>query len=396
MVEILKQEGMDQEIVHQEGRLGRVMGSLHTEGSTGTLCVNEGKTAFTFNFLKGHLVHADGIDKEGPLLAELVSKGRINLKELDELRVLKDKNPQKLGETLLARKLVSETLWREFNRRKAKVLLSAAFDMENPDLLFTESGLDLVPVNFIGEESLSFVLDTVRKTTPHSPLREILKSKHGVFSPSPDAISGKTRFPLNPSEEQTLSFLGRGQTAKEILNSSGLTPRLFQKSLYCLIRLGLVGAVAQQQPVSAENSTIIRLYVNLLFIVEAAFRQEIGKRSHKVLQQCVRGMAAPGRALFADLDPVNGNPESVAKKIAACFMNQQTLSDGRLVLLTSFSKLLYLLILRMKKLLGKERAMKTIQEMIRTLAHFDPGKKHPETLIYARINLEDLARQLQS
>jgi hypothetical protein len=217
-----------------------------------------------------------------------------------------------------------------------------------------------------------------------------------VFSPSPDAISGKTRFPLNPSEEQTLSFLGGEKTAKEILQSSGLTPRLFQKSLYCLIRLGLVGAVSQQQPVSAENSTIIRLYVNLILIVEAAFRQEVGKKSHKVFQQCVRSMPSPGSALFADLDSVNGNPESAAKKIAACFMNQQTLSDGRLVLLTSFSKLLYLLILRMKKLLGKERAMKTIQEMIRTLAHFDPGKKHPETLIYARKNLEDLARQLQS
>jgi hypothetical protein len=77
-------------------------------------------------------------------------------------------------------------------------------------------------------------------------------------------------------------------------------------------------------------------------------------------------------------------------------MEQTTLRDGRLVLLTSFSKLLYLLIMRMKKLLGKKRALKTIREMIRALVHFDPGKKNAETLLYAQKNLEDLARQMQS
>jgi len=50
----------------------------------------------------------------------------------------------------------------------------------------------------------------------------------------------------------------------------------------------------------------------------------------------------------------------------------------------------------MKKLLGKKRAMRTIQEMIHALVHFDPGKKHPETMLYAKKNLEDIARQMQS
>jgi hypothetical protein len=157
-----------------------------------------------------------------------------------------------------------------------------------------------------------------------------------------------------------------------------------------------VDKVSRQQPISRENLYIIRLYLNLLLIVEAACRQEIGKRAQKVLKQCVADMTLPGKALFSDLDLVNEKPESAAKQISAHFMEQRTLSDERLVLLTSFSKLLYLLITRMRKLLGKKRAMRTIQEMIHALVHFDPGKKHPETMLYAKKNLEDIARQMQS
>jgi len=392
----MEKSKMLQEIIHNEGRLGSLLLAMHRDGSTGTLRVKEGETDFTLYLNKGRLVYADGIDKEGPLLAELVSKGKIDLKELDELRVLKNMDPHGLGIALLDRKLVSEAVWRNFLLLKVKALLSAAFDMENPDLLFSESDLSLLPVNFIHEDTLPFVLDTVRSTTPHHPLREILKSKDMVFGLSSDVLSSKTRLPLNPSEEKNLSLIDGQQAAKEILKSSGLTSRLFQKSLYCLIRLGLVDTVSQQRPMSRENSYIIRLYLNLLLIVEAAYRQEIGKRSQKVLKRCVTDMASPGKALFSDLDLVNGNPESAAKRIAVHFMEQKTLSDGRLMLLTSFSKLLYLLIMRMKELLGKKRALKTIQEMIRALVHFDPGKKNLETLLYAKKNLEDLARQMQS
>jgi hypothetical protein len=384
------------ETIHNEGRLGSLLLAMHRDGSTGTLGVKEGETDFVLCLNKGCLVYADGIDKEGPLLAELVSKGKIDLKQLDELRVLKNENPNGLGKTLLDRKLVSEALWRKFLLLKVKTILSAAFDMENPDLLFSESDLSLLPVNFIHEDSLPFVLDTVRSTIPHHTLREILKSKDMVFGLSSDVLSGKARPPLNPSEEKTLSLIDGQQAAKEILKSSGLTSRLFQKSLYCLIRLGLVDTVYHQRPISRENAYIIRLYLNLLLIVEAAYRQEIGKRAQKVLKQCVADMTLPGKALFSDLDLVNEKPESAAKQISAHFMEQRTLSDERLVLLTSFSKLLYLLITRMRKLLGKKRAMRTIQEMIHALVHFDPGKKHPETMLYAKKNLEDIARQMQS
>jgi hypothetical protein len=379
-----------------EGRLGRLLLSLHREGSTGNLGIKEGEKGLKLSFKKGRLVYADGIDKEGPLLVELVSKGKINLRQLDELRVLKQEDPQGFGKALLDRKVVSEALWRAFLLLKVKTILSAAFDMENPDLIFSESELSILPVNFIHEESLPLVLDTIRSTTPRNSLREILKSRDRVFRLSSDVSSCKARLPLNPSEEKTLSLIDGQKTAKEILNSSGLTSRLFQKSLYFLIRLGLVDTVHQERRISLEHSHIIRLYLNLLLIVEANYRQEIGKRSQKVVKKCLTDMALPGKALFSDLDLAHENLESAAKKIGAHFMEQKTLSDGRLVLLTSFSKLLYLLIMRMKKLLGKKRAMKTIEEMIHALVHFDPGKKNPETMLYVTRNLEDLVRQMRS
>ena len=385
-----------QETILMEGRLGSLILSLHLDGSTGTLGIKEGERDLKLYFEKGRLACADGIDKEGPLLVELVSKGKINLKQLDELRVISQKGPFSLGQALLVRKVVSEALWRQFILLKAKSVLAAAFDMERPDLLYSDSEPSVPPVNFVPGESLPFVLDTIRSTTPRFSLRETLKSGEMVFGLSSDISSLGAALPLNPSEEKTLSLIDGKHTTKEILKSSGVSFRLFQKSLYCLIRLGLVDKVSRQQSISREHTYIIRLYLNLLLIVDAAYRQEIGKRSQKVFKACVADLPPPGKALLSDLDLVNENTERAAKKIGAHFLEQRTLSDERLVLLTSFSKLLYLLITRIKKLLGKKRAMRTIQEMIHALAHFDPGKKHPETMLYAKKNLEDIARQMQS
>jgi hypothetical protein len=386
---------MIQETVQNEARLGSLLLSLHRNGSTGTLGVKEGEKDLRLYFKKGRLVYADGIDQEGPLLVKLVSKGRIDLVQLDELRILKQEDLHSLGKALLDRKVVSEALWRKFLLLKVKTILSTAFDMESPDLVFSDSALSILPVNFIQEENLPFVLNIIRRSTPHDPLREILRSRDKVFGLSAEVSSFKALLPLNPSEEKTLSLINGQERVKEILKSSGLNFRLFQKSLYCLIRLGLVDTVSQPPPISREHSYIIRLYLNLLLIVEASYRQEIGKRSRKIFKKCVADMSTPGKALFPDLDPGNENLESAENKIGAHFMEQKTLGDGRLVLLTSFSKLLYLLMMRMKKLLGKKRAVKTIEQMIHALVHFDPGKKNPEIMRYVTRNLEDLVRQMQ-
>jgi len=53
--------------------------------------------------------------------------------------------------------------------------------MERPDLLYSDSEPSVPPVNFVHEESLPFVLDTIRSTTPRASLREILKTGEMVF-----------------------------------------------------------------------------------------------------------------------------------------------------------------------------------------------------------------------
>jgi len=176
-----EQGDMFQETIHNEGRLGSLILSLHRDGSTGTLVVKEGEKDLKLSFEKGLLVYADGIGKEGPLLVELVSRGKIDMRQLDELRVLNQKDPRSLGQALLTRKVVSQALWRNFLLLKATTVLSAAFDLERPDLLFNDSEPSIPPVNFIHEESLPYVLDTIRSTTPHPSLREILKTKEIVF-----------------------------------------------------------------------------------------------------------------------------------------------------------------------------------------------------------------------
>ncbi|MCU0595889.1 MAG: hypothetical protein MUC98_10575 [Desulfobacterota bacterium] len=384
-----------QEVLVDEGRLGRLILSLHNDGATGTLGIREGKIDLTLYFETGLLVYAEGIDKEGPLLAELVSKGKIDLKQLDELRILSRNDPNGLGQALLSRKIVSEALWRKFVQIKATTTLSAAFDMERPDLLYSDSEPTLSYGNRLHEQGLAFVLDTIRGTKPHDALREILKTREMVFGFSSDSSCLRAGLPLNPFEEKTLSLINGRHTVHEIQKASGLTPRWFQKCLYCLIRLGLVDKAAQEKTVSREHTAIIRLYLNLLLMVAAAYRQEIGKRSEKIFKTCVAELPPPGKALLSDLDLVTGALERSVKKIGAHLMEQSTLSDKRLILLTCFGKLLYLLITRMKKLMGKKRAMKTVDEMIRALAHFDPGKKNSELMRHVAKNLEDLGRQVQ-
>jgi len=66
--------------------------------------IKEGERDLKLYFEKGRLAYADGIDKEGPLLVELVSKGKISLKQLDEFRVISQKDPLSLGQALLVRK----------------------------------------------------------------------------------------------------------------------------------------------------------------------------------------------------------------------------------------------------------------------------------------------------
>jgi hypothetical protein len=366
---------MVQETHQNEARLGVLLWSLHREGSTGTLRVQEAEKDLRLYFKKGRLVYAEGIDQEGPLLVELVSRGKISLDQLDEFRLLKQEDPHSLGKALLDQKVVSEALWRKFLLLKVKTILSAVFDMESPDLLFSDSALNILPVNFIQVENLPLILDILRSTTPRNSLRDILKSRDQVFGLSADLSSYKAFLPLNPHEEKTLSLINGQRTAKEIQESSGLTFRLFQRSLYCLIRLGLVDRVSQVRAISREHSYIIRLYLNLLLIVEANYRQEIGKRSQKIFKKCVAELTPTEQALFSGLDLDNENVESAARKIGDHFVEQKTLGDARLVLLTSFNKLLYLLLTRMKKLLGKKRAVNAIDEMIHALAHFDPGKE---------------------
>jgi hypothetical protein len=390
-----KERNMVQETLRNEGRLGALLLSLHRDGSTGTLCVQEGERDLRLYFKKGRLVYAEGIDQEGPLLVELVSRGKISLDQMDELRILKQEDPHSLGKALLNQKVVSEALWRKFLLLKVKTILSAAFDMESPDLLFSDSALSILPVNFIQEENLPMMLDILRSSTPRNSLREILRSRDKLFGLSSDLSSCKAFLPLNPHEEKILSLINGRRTAKEILKSSGLNFRLVQKSLYCLIRLGLVDEIPQPRPISREHSYIIRLYLNLLLIVEANYRQEIGKRSQKIFEKCLAELTPPEKALFSDLDLAIEDVETAARKIGVHYAVQKTLGDARLVLLTSFNKLLYLLITRMKKLLGKKRAVKTIEEMIHALVHFDPEKKNSEIMLYVTKNLEDLVRQIQ-
>ena len=68
--------------------------------------------------------------------------------------------------------------------------------------------------------------------------------------------------------------------------------------------------------------------------------------------------------------------------------------EGRLVLSSSFNKLLFLLIMRMEKLLGKALAERSLKQMMNILQDVERYRREPEIMDYVRGNLRDYLQQI--
>ena len=83
--------------------------------------------------------------------------------------------------------------------------------------------------------------------------------------------------------------------------------------------------------------------------------------------------------------------DSISKR----FDSQPKGADQRLVLYTSFNKLLYLLLLRIKEDLGRSVAEKSIVEMMRMLVEARKHRTDQETMNYVMANLQDYLNQMR-
>jgi hypothetical protein len=379
--------------------LANLLLKLHRDEMTGVVTVKDNRRALRVYLQRGHIVCAEGIDKETPLLKEIGTKRNLAEAQIQELRSVREKDPHALGRVLIEKKIITQAVWTRFLELKVKAVLAAAFDMDNAEVGFSKVDLDIPPLNFIDYNLLQLLLDTLRAIEGLERLKARIPGDDTAFSLSPESDSLKSAIPLSPLEQRVLSMVDGKRTVQHLVKTSGLDPLNLYRNLYLLSCLGLIRVVRQtgkEEETPSDHGEIINLYLDLLGIIETHYRKEVGKEFENIFKKCREELTGQSKELFQDVVLFKENQALAREEISRRFVGQGKATEGRLVLLSSFNKLLFLLVMRMKKLLGLGLAEKALNEMMSILGYVEKYRQDTEVMNYVKGNLKDYLRQLKS
>ena len=366
---------------------------------TGVVTIKDDRKSIKIYLKGGHVVFADGIDKDRQLLKEISAKKKLGREQIDELKRIKEKEPQFFGKALIEQKLISQAIWNKFLEIKVKHILTAAFEMDAADLGFRRSELDILPLNFIDYNIIQLLLDVIRGLKNPEQLKKQIPGDDEAFVATEEAEAMKGNVPLSPSEQTVLSLLGSKKTVEQIIAETGFDQEGVHKILYLLLCFGLIDGATDESGEKVDNKAIgeiINLYLDLLRIIETNFRKEVGKEFEKAFDSCRRELKGESKELFLNLNLSKENQDSVVKEISRPFQGRDDPAEVRLSLLSSFNKLVYLLILKMKKILGIGLTEMTLDEMMNILDYVEKYRQDKEMMNYVKGNLTDYLRQIKS
>ena len=374
--------------------LANLLLKLHHERTTGVVTIKDDRLAIRVYLKNGHVVYADGIDKESQLLKEIAAKRRLDPSKLEELKTVKIKTPHSLGKTLTEQKIISQAVWEKFLNLKVKHTLSAAVRMENPDLGFSGAELRIPPENFVDLNTAQLLLDTIRGTREPDDFWD----EEVCFTQSPGAEDTVGHIPLNLSEQTVYSLIDGRKTVDAIASETDLDRDGVHRILFLLLSLGLIVSVPQgaagEDTVDYEE--MVNLYLDLLTILEGNLRKEVGKQVEDILSGSLEKLSAQSKTLIGELDLSRDVRVPTVKDIVERLTSQGTSAEGRLLLQSSFNKLVFLLIMRMKEILGVGLTESTILEMMSILEYVEKYRQDTEMMNYVQGNLNDYLRQLKS
>lgn len=370
---------------------------LHHENMTGVVTVKGEQRAIEIYMKSGHVVYAEGIDRENQLLKEIAAKKRLDQTQLDELKKIREEEPQSIGNALLKRKLISRQVWDKFLELKVKHNLVAALQMENADLGFNRSELSILPINCIDHTIVQLLLDTISDIKTPEYFKKDIQGDDAIFSPSRHADELKSNIPLSPSEKKIFSMLDGEKTVGEIITDTGLEN--VYRILYLLTCFDLIELVTEESREREgvfEYVEIINLYLDLLRIIETSFTKEVGGEFENIFNTIKGELPPQSKELFHGLNLSAELQKDVVEEIYGLVVRQGKTTEGRLILLTSFNKLIFLLIMRMKQVLGTDLAEKTLNDMMNILQDAEKYKQDTAMIKYVRGNLEDYLNQIGS
>ncbi len=378
-------------------QLPKLLIKLNRDQLTGMVTIKDNKRSLRVYLRQGHIVSADGLDVESRLIKEIVAKKGLSPGEGNELGRIREKDPGSLGRTLVDRGFVSPAVWSRFLLLRVKQTLGAAFQMTDAELGFSESPVKTPLSETIDYNFFQLLMETVKGVREEAVFRSHVAGPEGVYETSPDTDWMKGKIPLTPSEEVVLNLIDGRRTVGDLISAGVLGESDVYRTLYLLLFFGMIqpgGAGADEEGVNLEE--IARLYLDLLSIIEANFRKEVGKQFDKIYRDSLKELGPASGALFESMDLSRDAQDDMARRAASRCPGGTGHGEGLLFLKGSFNKLIFLLIMRMKKVLGVGLTEKTILEMMNILDYVEKYRQNTEMMNYVKGNLEDYLRQVKA
>jgi len=268
--------------------------------------------------------------------------------------------------------------------------------MVTADLGFSEAELSISPINYLDSNIVQLLLDTIRAIKDPELFKKHIPGDNTVFAPSEEM---KVNTPLSPSEQALLSMIDGQKTVEELKTETGMEMEDIHKILYLLLCFGLIVPMtedAEKGEGAEQYVEIINLYLDLLRIIEAYFKKEVGREFENILNTCREELPSQSKEIFQSLVLSSDLQKDVMRDIISRITSVGTMTEGRLLLLSSFNKLIFLLIMRMKKVLGIGLAESTLNEMMNILQYVEKYRQDAEMMNYIKGNLEDYLNQIKS
>ncbi len=377
--------------------LSRELLKLYYDGMSGEVLIRDRRRTIKIHLEEGNVVYAEGVDEDRRMLRELAAKRGLDDHQLERLESLFDNDPQSLGKTLLERGLISEPVWKKFLHIKVKYVLASAFKMEGADLEFHEVAVDILPINLINYNMIQLVLDTVRLIEEQKIFQSHIPGDDTLFTLSEGAEEFQAIIPLSPSELAIFSMIDGQKTVGEVTKSTGLARGNVYKTFYLLLCFDLITLIPSKERKKGgdvDYTEIINVYLDLLRILETNFRKEVAKKFDSILHKCHHELTGQSKELLRSLDLSKDYQPDIVMQISKRFAEREKATEGRLVLCSSFNKLLFLLIMRMKRILGMDVAEKALHEMTNILDYVEGTGRNLEIMDYVRANLRDYLQQI--
>ncbi|MEA3359403.1 MAG: hypothetical protein U9R17_08375 [Thermodesulfobacteriota bacterium] len=370
---------------------------LYSSQKTGVLVVDNDRCEVKIYLSRGVLLFTEGPDRETALLKKIAAKKRLEQDQLNELIKIRERNPHSLGKLLIEKRFISPNLWDKFLILRAKYHLTAMLKMEKAHVRFEEIKVDISSYNLLNLDFKELLTETIRDMEDNLFIKNFVPGPEACFEQKP--INEDVELELLNNTERTLfAAIDGKKTAKDISLYLGLDYPKVCNALCLLLFLELV--IPAQDRVKAQDSLnykeIINVYLDFIKIIEVRFKREIGREFDAVLNQCIKELTDQNVSLFQGIDLCNAPSKEISDEINDRFLTLIRKGASPLALSTSFNKLLYLLIMRMKKILGISITENTINEMLNMINYVKKYRRDPSMMRYIKGNLEDYLAQVKS